>query len=190
MDEDPSIDITQLLRAIRDGDTGASDRLYARVYVQLRQMARNRMRAERKDHTLQPSDLIHEAFLKLVHVNERDIHGRKHFFALASTIMRRILVDHARAKGAARRSAPAGEAAAVSPPLTDTIELDNALERLERVDERKAKVVEMRFFGGFTEEEIAEVLGVTARTVKRDWTVARAWLYGELGGGEERSVRE
>ncbi len=183
MQEDPSIDITRLLRAIKSGQEGALDRLYARVYTQLRQMARQRMRSERKDHTLQPSDLIHEAFIKLVQEHERDLAGRSHFFALAATIMRRILVDHARAKHAARRD-PAGVPTPAGPGLPgSTIELDQALERLAKIDERQARVVEMRFFGGFTEEEIGEVLGVTARTVKRDWVMARAWLFAELGGG-------
>ncbi|MBI4910210.1 MAG: sigma-70 family RNA polymerase sigma factor [Acidobacteria bacterium] len=181
MDEDPSVDITRLLRAIKNGEDGAADRLYARVYVQLRQMARQRMRAERKDHSFQPTDLIHEAFLKLVHDNERDITGRRHFFALASTVMRRILVDHARMKRAARRSPAQGGQALEVQPHANTIELDQALERLFQIDERQAKVVEMRFFGGFTEEEIADVLGVASRTVKRDWTMARAWLFSELG---------
>ena len=192
MDDDPSIDITRLLRAIKDGVNGAADQLYARVYVQLRRLARQRMRAERKDHTFRPTDLIHEAFLKLVREGERDFVGRQHFFALASTIMRRILVDHARTKRAAKREVVPvefGETNGLSP--SETIELDTALERLFKVDERKARVVEMRFFGGFTEDEIAQILGVTPRTIKRDWVMARAWLFAELGGqpgGGERSV--
>lgn len=183
MADDPSIEITSLLKAIRDGQPTAADRLYAQVYVQLRQMARRHMRGERKDHSLQPSDLIHEAFLRLVQDCERDLNGRRHFFALASTIMRRILVDHARAKRAARRDFNAAIAGALDHNTPDqTIQIDQALERLARINNRQARVVEMRFFGGLTEDEIAEVLGITTRTVKRDWFMARAWLFGELGG--------
>ena len=146
-------------------------------------MARQRMGSERKDHTLQPSDLIHEAFIKLVQEHERDLAGRSHFFALAATIMRRILVGQ-RAGETRRETRSHGLPTPAGPGSQgSTIELDQALERLAKIDERQAQVVEMRFFGGFTEEEISEVLGVTAGTVKRDWVMARAWLFAGLGGG-------
>jgi len=187
MESDPSEDITRLLRALKDGSIGAQDLLYSRVYVQLGQIARQRLRKERKDHTLQPTELIHEAFLKLVNESERDIASRRHFFALASTVMRRILVDHARRKRASKRDP------GVLPGLTaengfapSAIDLDLALEKLAKIDERQAKIVEMRFFGRFTEQEIAEVLGITSRTVKRDWVIARCRLFEELSGPEAK----
>jgi RNA polymerase sigma factor (TIGR02999 family) len=182
----PSGDVTRLLVAWSQGDEGALDTLLPLVYAELREMAHRYLGRERRDHTLQPTAVVHEAFLRLVKQRRVDWKNRSHFFAVAAQSMRRILVDHARARAADKRgggqtlialdAAPNGE----TPRTVDLIALDDALGRLEKLDRAKASVVEMRFFGGLTIDETAEALGASPSTVKRDWTLARAFLYREL----------
>ena len=175
-----------LLNRLRGGDAGAKHQLLEMVYEELRRIAGLQLRGERPGHTLQATALVHEAYLKLSGMEQIPWEGRAHFFAVAAQVIRRILVDHARAKRAAKRG---GGAVAVelpdslqgpTPKLEDVLALDAALEKLERLDPRQKQVVEMRYFGGMTEEEIGEVLGVSSRTIKREWRMARAWLFGEL----------
>lgn len=180
--------VTALLHAWRAGDAAAGETLIGRIYGDLRRMARVQLRREHHVLTLDPTALVHECFLRLVH-QESAIHDRVHFFALAATMMRRVLVDQARARLADKRRhvavslTTAVELAGLAgdgggdPALID---LDQALERLALEHPRQARVVEMRFFAGLTEAEIAEVLDVAERTVKRDWSFARAWLLAEL----------
>ena len=182
----PSGDVTRLLVAWSQGDEGALDTLLPLVYAELREMAHRYLGRERRDHTLQPTAVVHEAFLRLIKQRRVDWKNRSHFFAVAAQSMRRILVDHARARAADKRgggqtlialdAAPSGE----TPRTVDLIALDDALGRLEKLDRAKASVVEMRFFGGLTIDETAEALGASPSTVKRDWTLARAFLYREL----------
>lgn len=182
-------EITTLLQAHAAGDPVALDRLLPRVYDELRRIARARLRRERAEHTLAPTDLVHEAFLKLVPIERVAWQGRTHFFAIASRAMRNVLVDHAERRAAAKRGG--GQEAltleeaggATEAPLDDLIALGDALARLETVDARQARVVECRFFGGLSLEETAEALGISPATVSRDWTFARAWLHRELSGG-------
>jgi RNA polymerase sigma factor (TIGR02999 family) len=178
--------VTRLLSRVRNGDKDAEASLFELVYDELRKIASRNMRGERGGHLLQTTALVHEAYLRLVRIDDTHFETRNHFFAFAAQTMRRILVDYARANAAVKRGAgftitSLDEGAVVSPePSTDIMALDVALERLSAFDSRQAKVVEMRFFAGMKEEEIADVLGISARTVKRDWTMAKAWLYGEL----------
>jgi RNA polymerase sigma factor (TIGR02999 family) len=178
--------ITDLLLEVRGGDSAARDRLYAAVYDELRRIAHRQLQGERPDHTLGTTGLVHETYMKLVDLDRVEWQDRGHFFRAAAGAMRRILVDYARKHQAARRGG------GVSPGFLDDdapaaersdmlVALDEALERLARLSERMSRVVECRFFGGLTEDETAEALGVTARTVERDWAKARAWLYLELG---------
>lgn len=179
-------DITALLQQVSDGDSGAQAKLMSCVYDELHRLARRSFRQERAGNTLQPTALVNEAYLRLAGRRNLTWQSRAHFFASAARLMRRILVDHARAKGAARRGGlyakisfePNMEVPQVR--CSQITDLDEALERLSKFDPRLASVVELRFFGGMTEDEIGEVLGVSARTVKRDWVTARAWLHAEL----------
>lgn len=182
----PQSEITALLHAHAAGESGALDHLLSRVYEELRIIARSRLGREQAGHTLSPTDLVHEAFLKLVPVERIDWRDRAHFFAIASRAMRNVLVDHAERRRAVKRG---GGAIAVTldrvdrmveQPLDELIALSEALERLERLDARQAQVVECRFFGGLSLDETAEALGVSTATVSRDWTFARAWLHREL----------
>ena len=180
-----SSSITQLLSQLSVGDKEAESQLFTLVYNQLRKIAAVRMNAERADHTLQTTALVNEAYLRMVRGEPLRFESRQHFFAIAAQTMRRILVDHARARRANKRHAEFNlsldEGAVVAPaPSVEIIALDEALSRLATFDPRQAKVVEMRYFAGMNEEEVATVLGVSSRTVKRDWTLAKAWLYGEL----------
>lgn len=179
-------EVTRLLIEIKGGNRQAQADLIPLVYDELRRLAHAHMRRERPEHTLQATALVHEAYLKLVDAPAIDWRGRAHFFAVAAQSMRRILVDYARAQRADKRGGPEHklslEEALV---LTDAkreelLALDGALVKLAARDPRLAQVVEMRFFGGLSTEETAAVLGVSPRTVKRDWTVARAWLYEEI----------
>ena len=178
--------ITDLLHAHAAGDAGALEQLLPRVYGELRRIARVRLRRERSAHTLAATDLVHEAYLKLLPVERVDWRSRAHFFAIASRAMRNVLVDHAVRRGAAKRGAGAAlltledTDAATEQPLDDLIALSEALDRLEQLDARQARVVECRFFGGLSLEETAEALHTSAATVSRDWTFARAWLHNEL----------
>ena len=183
--------ITEALCAVRDGAPDAMDRLAPLVYEQLKRIARRQLRAEAPGHTLSTTALVHEAYLKLVDQTRAEWQDRGHFYAVASGAMRRILVDYARRYRAARRGGD-GDGKPVRPITLDNIEvahaeradvlvaLDDALDRLGRVDERQARVVECRFFGGLTEEETASALGISQRTVAREWATARGWLYQEL----------
>lgn len=181
-------EVTELLVQLRHGNREAEAKLVPLIYVELRRMAANYLHGERPDHTLQPTALVHEAYLRLINIKEVDWKCRSHFMATAATVMRRILVDHARAQRSRKRKAfqeavSLDELLVVSPGKSDQlIALDDALDRLAKLDPRRSKIVELRFFGGLTEEETGALLGITARTVKRDWRVARAWLYNEVKG--------
>jgi RNA polymerase sigma factor (TIGR02999 family) len=179
-------DTTQLLIATRSGDRAAFDLLYARLYDELREIAQQRLRRHRPGATLDTTGLVHEAYLKLVDPAVASASDRAHFFALASRAMRFILIDHARARqvqkrGGGRVAVTLDDAAqAAEERSADLVELDRALEALRSRSERQGQLVEYRFFGGLTYEEISEVTGQSVRTVKRDWVRARAWLYTHL----------
>ena len=188
MDEALGHEITQLLQAWRQGDEGALEKLTPQVYRELHQAARRCMQGERDGHTLQTTALINELYLRLVDLKEVDWQNRAHFFALCARQMRRILTDQARARQSHKRGSGAyrislDEAPAVSStPHADVLAVDEALKALAKVDERKGRVVEMRFFGGLSVEEAAEVLKVSPETVARDWRLAKAWLLREMSG--------
>lgn len=179
-------EITQLLSKVRRGDPEAQRELIPLVYRELHRMAASYMRRERPDHTLQATALVHEAYLRLAGAADIDWQSRAHFFAVAAQTMRRILVDHARAASAQKRPQKGAQITLESALLysedqsDELLALDLALERLREWDERQSKIVELRFFGGLSLEEIAEVLSISSRTVRRDWTMARAWLHAEL----------
>jgi RNA polymerase sigma-70 factor, ECF subfamily len=179
-------EVTQLLAQIHAGDREAENRLIPLVYIELRRLAAHYLRGERSDHTLQPTALVHEAYIKLTRMQEIDWQGRSHFFATAANAMRRILIDHARAQRAEKREGfheaiSLDDVLVFSPSRSsDLVALDVALDRLAENDPRCAKVVEMRFFVGMSEEEIAYALEISVRTVKRDWRVAKARLYDEI----------
>ena len=181
-------DITGLLVALSDGTEAARARVIEAVYEELRRLARGYLRRERPDHSLPPTALVHDAFLKLVDQRRVRWHNRAQFFAIAAHLMRRILVDHARAHRALKRGAGgsvpllAVAAAGFEPIDVEILALDAALEKLSQRYPRQGQLVELRFFGGLTGEEIARILGVAPITVKRDWALARAWLYRELRG--------
>lgn len=177
--------VTRLLRDWRQGNSQSLDRMMPLVYAELRRIADRYLRKENPGHTLQPTALVHEAFMNLV---DADVtwSDRVHFYAVSARIMRRLLVDHAKAKrrekrggGAAKESLEEALAIAPEPPV-EIIELDEVLKRLATFDERKSQVVELHYFGGFTYEEIADALGISAATVDRELRLAKAWLYGEL----------
>ena len=179
-------DVTQLLVAVRGGDSEAESQLYQAVYGELHRIAARYMRRERPDHTLQATALIHEAYVDLIGQHQKDWQNRAHFYGVAANVMRRILVDYARTHLTAKRGGRVQKLSLddalplASEQSEEVLAIDEALARLARFDPRQSKVVELRFFGGFTEEETAQVLGVSSRTVKRDWRLAKAWLYGEL----------
>ncbi len=179
-------EVTQILHDWNSGDGDAPARLMPFVYDELRRQARNYLSQERGSHTLQPTALVHEAYLRLVDQTRISWQNRAHFYGMAANMMRRILVDHARAHATEKRGGRAVRLSLedVQIPLeqraADFVALDEALEELAKFDERKARIVEMRFFGGLNDEEIAEVLGITSRTVWRDWKTARLWLFREL----------
>ncbi len=181
-----SPDVTGLLTAWQNGDAGAIDRMLPLVYEELRRIAHRRLRAERPGHTLSTTELVHEAYVKLVDQTRAQWADRAHFFAVASGAMRRILVDYARKRQTAKRGGgqtPVSfdEAASMTEDGADTlVAVDEALTRLATLDERLSRVVELRFFGGLTEEETAAALRITSRTVRRDWVKAKGWLYQEL----------
>ncbi len=184
-----SSEITQLLHAWRGGDQLALQRLMPVVYQELHRMARRYMAREKDGHTLQTTALINEVYLRLVKVDEVQWQDRAHFFAISAQLMRRILTDFARShgyqkRGGGARHVPLDEGCVASAePAVDLVALEHALTRLGETDARKSKVVELRFFGGLTVDETAEVLQVSGETVMRDWSVARAWLLRELDGG-------
>jgi RNA polymerase sigma factor (TIGR02999 family) len=183
--------VTELLRSWARGDRSALDRLVPLVHVELHRLAHRCMRQEQAGHTLQTTALVNEAYLRLVDADNVRWEDRTHFFAISATVMRRILVDFARARLAKKREAILLKAPvdlerlqiAAPQPDADIVALDDALQSLAVFDPRGARVVELRYFGGLTVEETAEVLGVSPKTVKRDWAAARAWLMGELQHG-------
>jgi len=179
-------EITGLLQEWKNGDGTAVDRLFPLVYDELKRQARNYLNKERANHTLQPTALVHEVYLRLVKLNQMKWEDRAHFYAISATTMRRILVDHAREiaadkrGGAMQRITLENLYTSNEKKATDLLELDEALTKLAEIEERKAQVVEMNFFGGLNQKEIAEVLQVTEKTVQRDWQFAKLWLYREL----------
>jgi RNA polymerase sigma-70 factor (ECF subfamily) len=187
---DPDDQITRILVAMNHGDQAAADMLLPLVYQELHRLASTYMRRERKDHTLQPTALINEAYLRLAH---EDIgwQNREHFIGVAANVMRRVLVDHARARNAAIRGGdlvkvPLEDNLAISPEgLDELLVLNEALTRLEQLNPRQARVVELRYFGGLSVEQVAAILGLTPRSIKRDWAMARIWLFNEIKGTKE-----
>jgi RNA polymerase sigma factor (TIGR02999 family) len=181
-----STEVTSLLKAWSDGDQAALDRLAAKVYQELRRIARRYMKNERAGNTLQTTALVNEVYLRLVDVKKVDWQHRAQFFAISAQMMRRILVDAARARGSHKRGGGAvkvnvEEVPVLSPePSASLVALDDALEALSKIAPRQAKIVELRYFGGLSEEEAAEVLKISTRSVRRDWLFARAWLMREL----------
>lgn len=179
-------EIIRLLRSMRNGDQGASDRLIEVVYGEPRSMVAASMRPERSDHTLQPTALVHEACLKLLGARNLDLRNSAYFFAAASTTMRRVLVAYARETRSDKRAGSRIRIALSRIPgllarhSHELLALDELLERLSKFDPRQSRIIELRFFGGLTEEEIAHVLGLSSRTVKRDWQVGKAWLFAEM----------
>lgn len=171
---------------MRQGSREAERELLSVAYRQLHALAQRYMRGERSDHTLQATALLNEAYLLLLGQRDKDWQNRAHFFGVAAQVMRRILVDYARAHRAVKRGGGLGKLDLDRVPLlspersAELLALDEALWRLAEWDPRQSRIVELRFFAGLSEEETAEVLGITARTVRRDWTVAKAWLYGQL----------
>lgn len=184
--EDNSAQITQLLLAWRNGEPRALDDLMPLVLRELKKIARNYMRGQRVGHTLQTTGLVNEAYMRLVDSNRVNWQDRTHFFAIAAQLMRRVLVDMARRKNSAKRGGErvqvslADDVKAAPERDTDVVALDEALERLAQLNPRHSQIVELKYFGGLTEDEIAETLKISVRTVRRDWNVARAWLYREL----------
>ena len=181
-------EVTQILLNWGAGESDAAARLMPLVYEELRRLARDYLRRERGDHTLQPTALVHEAYLRLVDDSRVNWQNRAHFYGVAAKLMRRILVDHARARNAEKRGGlvpkvPLDEARDLPPAATnDLVALDGALQDLARTYPRKSEVVELKFFGGLEAEEIAEVLQVSPKTVLRDWQFAKLWLCRELAG--------
>ena len=179
-------DTTQLLRAWAEGDSQALKKLTPRVYRELRRVAGHLLQNERAGYSLQSSDLVHEVYLRLVNAQQVDWQHRAHFFAVAATLMRRILLDRARRKAAAKHGGKAQPLDltktldVAQTPARQLLALDDALDALAEVDPRKARIVELRFFGGLSVKETAEVVKVSSDTVMRDWKVARAWLLTEL----------
>ncbi len=178
-------EVTQLLKAMRQGDSRAAEDLLPLVYAELHRLAKSYMRRERPDHTLQATALINEAYLRLTQ-QAVDWNSRAHFIGVAANVMRRVLVDYARAHNAERRAGglrrvEMTEELAISPEqLDEVVALDEALGRLAEISPRQARVVELRYFGGLSVEEIGSLLGVAPRSVKRDWSLARIWLFREL----------
>jgi RNA polymerase sigma-70 factor, ECF subfamily len=193
---DPShADVTALLLQLSQGNQKAAEKLIPLVYEELRKLARGYMRRERPDHTLQTTALVHETYLRLVRQQATNWQSRSHFFAIAAQLMRRILVDHARGhlrekRGGPKVLLPLNEALVFSLERSEElVQLDGALERLSKLDARQSRIVELRFFGGLSIGETSEVLGISPKTVKRDWAVAKAWLHAELRPGNDDVTR-
>jgi RNA polymerase sigma-70 factor, ECF subfamily len=187
-------DISRLLRAWSDGDQSALQGLTPIVHDELRRLAHRYMVRERSGHTLQTTALVNEAYMRLVDYKRMQWQDRAHFFAVSAQVMRRILVDHARShnvkRGRGVQHIALDEAPALSGDRTgDLVALDDALNALGRLDPRKVQIIEMRFFGGLSVEETAEVLKVSPATIRRDWSIAKFWLYRELGGGDGDGFR-
>jgi RNA polymerase sigma factor (TIGR02999 family) len=186
-------EVTSLLRALRKGDRSAADKLFPLVYSELHRLARSYMRRERPNHTLQPTALINEAYMRLAQAPV-DWQNRAHFIGVAANAMRRILVDHARAHMAAARGGAFQQVEwteSLGLPAErsrELVALDEALDQLEKINPRQAKVVELNFIGGLTFDEIAAVLDVSTRTAKRDWALARLWLFKQMNRGPEEAA--
>ena len=186
MDSTTPQTVTRLLHAWSRGDADASERLLALLYDDLKLRARRQLRRERRDHTLQPTALVHEAYLRLVRQSEVTWRNRAQFLALAAVMMRRVLLDHGRGRGTAKRGGSwvrvslETDASAATAPEADLRDLETALEELAVQDARQARLVELRVFGGLSYDEAAEVLGISAATARRVWTIARAWLFRRL----------
>jgi len=184
----PQEAVTRLLLEWKSGNSDARDLLTPIVYDELRRQAARYLRREQAGHTLQTTALIHEAYVRLVDQRNVQWQNRAHFFGIAAQLMRRILVDHARTKKRVKRGGSkvqvslADATVATTGPDLDIVALDEALERLEKLDQQQSRVVELRYFSGLTVEETAEVMGISTATVKREWSVARAWLHRELSG--------
>jgi RNA polymerase sigma factor (TIGR02999 family) len=185
MKQDPD-EITRLLVAWRNGESEALNDLMPLVHRELKRIARNFMRRQRVGHTLQTTALVNEAFVRLVDSDKVNWQDRSHFFAMSAQLMRRVLVDAARRKNSGKRGGEriqvtlADEMKATESDQVDVVAIDEALKRLAELNPRQCQIVELRYFGGLTEDEIAETLDISARTVRRDWNVARAWLFREL----------
>jgi RNA polymerase sigma factor (TIGR02999 family) len=190
MKTSPSSRVTQLLEKFEPGDRPADEQLFAEVYTELRALAARYLDREQKNHTLQPTALVHEAYLKLVGQSRIDWQGRSHFLAIAARAMRQILVDHARRHRAAKRGgarhriALDGNLVIESSREVDLLALEDALTKLTKLDPRQAKMIELRFFGGLSVAEVAKVMGMSKRSVEREWTMVRAWLRRELSGSD------
>ena len=190
MTERPSFSPTELLLSWSDGNDSARDALLPLVYDDLRQIAGSYLRRERPGHTLQPTALVHEAYLRLIDQRRVDWRNRAQFVALAAVMMRRILVNHARDRSAAKRGGqvervPLTDAAdALAVPQVDVIAIHDALDRLHELDARKSRIVELKFFGGLTTGEISEVMEISPATIEREWSFARAWLYDVISAGD------
>ena len=193
MSDMESSQATQIVNAIASGDRTGADRLFSLVYSSLRDLASRYLRGEKRDHTLSPTDLVHEAYMKLIDQTRVEWRGKTHFLAVGAQAMRRILVDHARSRRRAKRGGgrvriALNEQVAISPQRhEDVMALDEALAKLAEVDPRQATIVELRFFGGLNVAEVAEVLGVSKRTVENEWTAVRAWLRRELSEKDAKS---
>jgi RNA polymerase sigma-70 factor, ECF subfamily len=190
-DETDAAAVTVLLKALHEGDSSAADRLVPIVFRELRSLAEMYLRREKPGHTLQPTALVHEAYLKLVGDQSRDWQNRAHFIGVAASVMRRLLIDHARKKRAEKRQMP--ESLEWNTGMTvqeaeQLLSLNLALDQLEKSNARYARVVELRFFGGLSVEEAAEVMQVSTMTVKRDWTAARAWLKQQMRPGKSSEL--
>ena len=183
-DGERGADLTGLLQAWRRGNSGARDELLERVYAHLKRIAAAQLRGERAGHTLQPTALVHEAYLRVIHQAKVDWRDRAHFFGLAAATMRRVLIDHARRRGSRKRQfgeeIPNLTIAGAAAPEVDLLDLNRALERLAGESARAAQVVEMRYFAGLEIDEVAECLEISPATVKRDWEFARTWMRAEL----------
>jgi RNA polymerase sigma factor (TIGR02999 family) len=193
----PASNVTELLLSWGQGDTSALDRLVPLLYDDLRRVARCHLRRERPGHSLQPTALVHEVFLRLVDVDRMTLKNRTHFFALSARLMRQILVDHARRQRAGKRGGSASvislhEAAGAAAPAlasgVDVLALDEALDTLSSLDDRQCRVVELRFFAGLNIPETADALGVSTATVEREWAMAKAWLHQRLSTPQEPSA--
>ena len=183
----PNADATLLLNRVSGGDSEAANELFPILYADLRKRADAHLRSQRSDHTLQPTALVHEAYVKLIRAPEGAWKDRAHFFAIASTAMRQILVDHARTKNKVGRAEDGHKErpTIIQPPSQsgpiDLLALDDALTKLAKLDPQRARIVELRFFGGLTTEDVAETLGLSTATVGRHWRLIKAWLSQELG---------
>lgn len=193
MADAPQTDITDLLNRWSGGDAEALPRLLDRVYPELRKIAASRLRGERRNHTLDPTGLVHEAYLRLAHQEGTNWHDRTHFYAVAARVVRAVLVDHARARRRIKRGAGAAAVelaewhASVPAPPVDLLDLDDALAELETIDAERARIVELRHFAGLSIEETAAALGISDSTVKRGWLAAKTWIRRRLDGQRSAS---